>query len=50
MEKEKRSCCPKTEHPTDMCPLLQEDIVAVKVVSAYQQKNFNQPQNNFQKR
>nr|KAJ0212762.1 hypothetical protein LSAT_V11C400211440 [Lactuca sativa] len=36
----------KTEHPTDMCPLLQEDTTIVKVVGGYQQ-NF---QKNFQQR
>ncbi|KAL7585219.1 uncharacterized protein LOC111909842 [Lactuca sativa] len=36
----------KTEHPTDMCQLLQEDKPAVKAVGGYQ----NNYQNNFQQK
>lgn len=42
----KKQCgiCLKTDHPTGMCPLLQEDTTTVKAVKGYQQ-NY---QNNFQ--
>ena len=37
----KKQCgiCLKTDHPIDMCPILQEDTVAVKAVGGYL-KNF----------
>nr|KAJ0189937.1 hypothetical protein LSAT_V11C800404360 [Lactuca sativa] len=59
----KKQCgvCLKTDHPIDVCPILQEDRVAFKAVGGYQQnfqnnyqfqqhRNFQQPgfQQNFQ--
>nr|KAJ0227398.1 hypothetical protein LSAT_V11C100046190 [Lactuca sativa] len=44
----KKPCgiCLKTDHPADMCPILQEDVAPVKAVGGYQQ-NF---QNNYQQK
>nr|KAJ0185088.1 hypothetical protein LSAT_V11C900495500 [Lactuca sativa] len=37
--------CMTNGHPTDMCKLLQELIVTVKVVAGYQKRNFYQKNN-----
>nr|KAJ0209218.1 hypothetical protein LSAT_V11C400187360 [Lactuca sativa] len=38
-------CC-KTEHPTDICPLLQEDNDYVQAMGGFQQRPFDQYRNN----
>lgn len=38
--------CYKTGHPTDICPILQEDNEYVQVMGGFQQKPFDQHRNN----
>lgn len=34
--------CLKNGHPTDICPLMQEETVALEAVRGYEQRNFYQ--------
>nr|KAJ0205063.1 hypothetical protein LSAT_V11C500258570 [Lactuca sativa] len=42
----KKPCgiCLKNEHPTNMCPILQEDVARVKAPPNFYQKNYQQRQ------